>query len=444
MLKIFKEYIKNEHFLTGNQRVILAVSGGVDSVVMSELFAISGFHCAMAHCNFGLRGKESDEDEYFVRKLAKNHNFDLFVRQFNIEQVADERGISIQMAARHVRYNWFHALLDKHGFDKIATAHHINDSIETALFNFTKGVNLSGIMGVPVKNDRIIRPLSFATKADILQYAATKNLAYRQDSSNDKLAYTRNKIRHKVIPILKEINPGLEQTFGLSQKIRQASNRLLEGYVAELIQTYSNNNNQQVTIRLDQLLADQLEAELILYKIIRQYGFSFKHAIKIIELYKKKRVGRKFCNQDWILWIDRHEVLITENREKLIEREIREAEKVVEMLGTKLFVHKIDSSSLNQLSSSKDEAYLDFDKLKFPLKIRNWNEGERFMPLGMNHFKKISDFLVDIKVPRAQKQSVCVLLSADEVAWVIGYRIDERFKITPQTKNMLFIERKNE
>ncbi|WP_425392458.1 tRNA lysidine(34) synthetase TilS [Ekhidna sp.] len=421
--KQFHDFILSKQLVKKGEKLLLAVSGGVDSMVLADLFVKDGFEVALAHCNFGLRGEESDGDEAFVMEWADKRGINCFVKSFDLEG-------SIQLEARNARYQWFNELLIEHGLDKIATAHHLNDSLETVLINLSRGTGLKGLTGVPLINEKIIRPLSFASKNDIYKYAMDVGLEWREDSSNKKDDYDRNQIRHHVVPELEKVNPSLLKSFISTQERLSHANKIITNRVAEIKQRFIQDDRGGV--RIDLTWISDPSDELILAEILAEFGLNYQTAKEVFEARGKS--GKSFSSGEWFLTMDRSELFIDKGQNDTVELEISG-------LGSFDFGNASIELQLvkkdDVVFESENVAYLDYDKLRFPLSLRNWNEGDRFQPLGMNGKKKVSDFLIDIKIPLAKKHEVFVMESKGEICWVVGYRISDSFKVTNDSTSIL-------
>jgi tRNA(Ile)-lysidine synthase len=427
----FLEHLDGLGLLPGGDRLLLAVSGGLDSMVMLHLFQACGFLVGVAHANFQLRGAESEGDEQFVKNWCAVHNIPFFVQRFQTNNYAMERKLSIQMAARELRYSWFEELLKKEGFRYVATAHHLNDSLETVLINLARGTGIEGMTGIPVINGNRIRPLLFASKSEIEDYAAEMGIAWREDSSNRTDDYQRNFIRHQIIPALKKINPALEDTFRETlSKIRSELtilNHDLENWKKENWE----KEGEIIRIRKNGLLPAEGPARL--WHCIKPFGFSYAQCEDILRALHGQS-GKQFLVSDYKLVVDRDFLVIT-TENNILDEVVIAMKQEDAVLGS----YQILVKSTLELtpSSNPDMATLDADKLTFPLVWRKWKPGDYFFPLGMTHRKKISDFLIDNKISVGEKDFVTVLEAGGEIVWVVGYRIDNRYKITPQTKNAL-------
>lgn len=435
--KEFLEFVKKNHLFDRDDKVLLTVSGGLDSVVMADLFSKSGLDFGIAHCNFHLRGEESDEDELYVKGIAAKYGKPFYVNHFNTKEYSEKQGISIQMAARELRYTWFETLRETKEYAVIATAHHLDDSIETILYNFFKGSGIEGLKGIPAINGNVVRPLLFASRKNIEDYAMKNKLQWREDSSNRSSDYARNKIRNEIIPLIEEINPG----FGLS--IIRSVDRLkdigilLERYISEIRERIIRVEGENLYIKKDIIF--NLNSASLLFSIIKDYGFIYEQAGEILGRIGEQP-GKIFLSEDYMLVIDRKELIVTaKDLSPKIPYFIEEDQKFLDAPDLKLRFKKMDFIKIEKKLPS-NIVWIDFDKLFFPLKVRAWEEGDKFYPLGMKGKKKLSDFMIDIKIPLNLKRQIKVLESGQDIVWVVGLRLDDRFKLTESTRYVYQIE----
>ena len=434
MQQAFLDHINRRKLCTSSDKILLAVSGGIDSMVLLDLFLKSGFNVSVAHVNFKLRGIESDKDENFVREKCELKSIPFFTTSFDTEAFAEEKKLSIQMAARELRYTWFEKLMAENNFDCLATAHHLNDSIETAILNMVRGSGLEGWDGISETNGKVIRPLLFATREQIQNYAADNSITWREDDSNITDNYQRNFIRHQVIPLLSKLNPSLENSFHESIEKISASTELMELGMTEWKKAFTSEKNDSIYI-LKEAFGSSRFPEGLLWNLLHDFGFNFDQCAQAIRSLHGQP-GKVFYGDKYQLAIDRTHLILSSQKKEVEEVIIEEGQSEVK-LGEKVL--KLQFINSFEITKEREIAFLDADKIKFPLTWRKWTEGDYFFPLGMNHKKKISDFLIDQKVPIAQKDSVTVLESDGEIVWVVGMRIDDRFKIMPATKSILKI-----
>lgn len=424
MLTAFKSYILKENLFSEKEKILLAVSGGIDSAVMCNLFYKAKLSFAIAHCNFQLRGEESNKDEAFVKSLAKKYDVPFYSTSFFTQQFSEQNKISIQMAARDLRYQWFEQIRKEGKFKFVAVAQHKDDSIETFFINLIRGTGISGLHGILPKQDKIIRPLLFATKNEIQIFSKANNIAYREDSSNLSDKYIRNKIRHHIIPVLKEINPNAEETITKDiERIRDVESIYL-AFIENKRNELLKKEKKQVVISIESLTTLN-PLKTYLYEFLKEYQFS-PFVIDDIILSLNKQSGKEFHSPTHRLVKDRTQLIITKTGTK---------EKKINIKFT--LKERTNSFKIPTISGI---ACLDYDLLKLPLKKRVWKEGDYFYPLGMKQKKKLSDFLIDNKVSLVDKENVDVLLSGTEIVWVVGMRIDNRFKISEKTKKVYVCE----
>lgn len=401
-------------------------------MVMLHLFIEAGFQVGVAHCNFQLRGKESDGDENFVHHACQELKIPVVVKRFDTDAYAWENKLSTQMAARELRYAWFDFMLEENHYNLLATGHHFDDTIETVLLNWTKGSSLEGLTGIPVKNKRVIRPLLFATRAQVEMYAAEKGIQWREDQSNLTDDYQRNFIRHQIVPKLKEINPSLEITLHDGLEKIQGDLELIHFQTEQWKKQFLSVEGEKVTIAKKGFDSFQQGAHL-LWRCIREYGFNFEQTREVISGLHRQS-GKQFLTPTHKLIIDREKIILTPHVDFWNDTVIKDGQSQASLGSWDMDIEKI-----SDLSKSNDvfEAKLDADKIVFPLTWRKWRAGDVFYPLGMEHRKKVSDFLINNKVPVSDKDVVTVLESNGEIVWVVGYRIDNRFKITPLTTSAI-------
>lgn len=432
MLETLKQYIEQKKLIAPDDQILVAVSGGLDSMVLLHLLYTAGYKLGVAHCNFQLRGAESDGDEHFVKQYCARLGIPFFCTRFDTNNYATEHKLSIQMAARDLRYAWFNELLKKQGFAKLATAHHFSDSIETVLLNWAKGGGTESLRGIAPQRGNIIRPLLFATREQINQYAADNEITWREDISNQTDDYQRNFIRHQVIPQLKRINVSLENTL-------LASSWKIDSELAFLDKQYAawkaaNCEEVNGTLRIaKKVLTDHTIAASLLWRSVRELNLSFEMCEEVIQSLHAQS-GKQFFSSTHRLVIDRDFLIITVITNHLPEVMIEYGQTEVTM-GKRRLKIAYDVPVKPVLDSHV--AVLDFEKTKFPLCWRTWKAGDYFHPLGMEQPKKLSDFLIDNKISLAEKDEVTVLESNGEIVWVVGYRIDNRFKLTTDTQKAI-------
>ncbi len=437
MLDRFNEYIEKQGLCGFGERVLLAVSGGVDSVVMAHLFAEAGYDCAIAHCNFQLRGADSDTDEVFVRELAARLEMPVYVRHCDVEREVEEKGISVQMAARELRYEWFEALEKEHVFDAVATAHNLNDSVETCFLNLARGTGIRGITGIPPRNGKVIRPVLFASRKEIEAFASQKRLAFREDQSNRETKYQRNKIRHDVIPSMEQINPGFIDTMAGNMQRLEEVGQVMKQAVERVRNELFETDKEKILIDIARLKG-LAPVNTWLYELFSPFGFSRSQCEGIGQILDADP-GRRSISHTHQLFKDRERLILVESKNASFERYYLDSPEKLSSLPFSMDVEVVERGELEKIPSDADIACLDFDEISFPLTIRHWLHGDYFYPLGMDQIKKLSDFFVDQKVPVPEKERTWILASGKKIVWIMGRRIDHRFRITNQTKRVLLL-----
>jgi len=417
------------------KRLLLAVSGGLDSMVLLHLFKRLNYEISIAHCNFQLRGLESFEDQNFIQDYAKANGIPIFVTQFDTTAFAKDYKLSTQVAARELRYNWFYELLEKNKFDYILTAHHADDNLETFLINLTRGTGLEGLTGIPKQNDKIVRPLLSFSREEIENYAKTNTIKWREDSSNASDKYLRNKIRHNLIPILKDLNQNFLSSFQNTQNYLQEAQTMVEdASIMVYQQVAKEEENDSIHFDLKKLM--QLpNYKSYLYHWLREYGFTAWDDIYDLA---ESQSGKQVFSSDFRLLKDRDSLilspinLVNEKEEYFIDENQKEVK-----IPLNLSLSKASDISIG----SNTTIFVDEDKLQFPLILRRWDEGDVFQPFGMKgKSKKVSKLFKDEKLSLIEKENAWILCSDNQIVWVVGIRQDERFRITHTTKNLLKIQ----
>jgi tRNA(Ile)-lysidine synthase len=434
MLPQLKVHLNNNLPYLNGKKLLLAVSGGIDSVVLVELFNQLGYDIAIAHCNFGLRGEESNGDEQFIRAIGSENNIPVFVNHFDTKQYAELKKISIQIAARELRYNWFAEIMQQNGYDYLLTAHHADDSAETFLINFTRGTGIEGLLGIPQQNGNIVRPLLPFTRNEIEAYAKDNHIPWREDSSNASDKYLRNKLRHHVLPLLKELNPSFSQSFAQTIVNLRQTQALAADAAALVYEKVVIAENGQERISVPKLLLHN-NYKAYLYQWLGKYGFT--------------------------AWDDIYD-LVTAQSGKLVlsgthrllkDRELLILEPIKVDSGTVFEIKSIDEKTTHPIelrldlvesmsrNPPKNIIFVDNELIKFPLFVRRWQDGDYFCPLGMKGLKKkVSKFFKDEKMSLSDKENTWLLCTENDIIWVVGHRADNRFKVTTQTTQILKIE----
>lgn len=439
MISQFKEFIKKEKLFNAKHKILVAVSGGMDSVCMAHLFHKAGFDFGIAHCNFQLRGTESDEDEKFVSQLSKRFQAPYHIKKFDTQAYVKKYKVSVQMAARELRYSWFEKIRVKNSYDYIAVAHHQDDEIETFFINLIRGTGIAGLHGIKAKAENIVRPLMFAGRKEIEEFVKKNNILFREDSSNNSLKYLRNKIRHKLIPMIKELNPDIENAVKSGiQRIRQ-----MEAVFREIVEEKKKEIVKQEgsLVRFDiKKLLSLPHNELFLFEFLKPYHFS-GDIIGQISKGLKGTSGKIFNSFTHRLVKDRMHLILSplraanEDKKFVIPENIKKIDNPLQLKFKKLNISKNF-----EVMKDSNMAMLDFDKLSFPLMLRKWQRGDYFYPFGMKGKKKLSDFFTDNKFSLLDKENTWLLCDGDDIVWIAGYRIDNRYRITCKTKRVFIAE----
>jgi len=431
MLSSFKKYTDAKMSFLKGKPLLVACSGGVDSVVLAHLCVKAGFQAALAHCNFNLRGSESDGDEVFVKDLAKELGIACFVKRFNTEQYAKSERISIQMAARELRYQWFDEILDAKGYDYLLTAHHADDNLETFLINLSRGTGIDGLSGIPIINGKVVRPLLNFSQDGIMAYAHNEDLHWREDSSNAEHKYLRNKIRHEIVPKLKELHPTFLQNFLNTQNNLEQTKDLATNHLNEIKSQLFLQRNGDIQICITEL--EKLKPmDAYLYGLFKDYGFTEWSDVRGL---LGAMSGKEVFSKTHRLLKDRDCVLLSKIKNRVHEEYTVYLSDTVLGFPIRLTVESV----LAVEKTDKNSIYLDKEKLNFPLVLRNWEKGDYFYPFGMKGKKKLSKFFKDEKVDVLSKEKQWLLCSNDDIVWVVGKRADERFKVDASTKHILKI-----
>jgi len=421
------KYIIENQLPKNDSKILLAISGGIDSVCLAHLLIKLEYKVEFAHCNFRLRGKESDDDVLFVKNLALIYNVPFHYLSFDTEEYSNKHKISIQMAARELRYKWFKNLRKEISADYIAVAHNLDDRIETFFINIIKGTGIRGAISMRSKNNFIIRPIMFASRDEIISYAKKNKLKYREDSSNTSEKYLRNKIRHKIIPLLREMNPSIDKTIDNEISILEDTFSIYNDSIESVFKKIVvNTKNGYKILQAELLKLNPLKAYV--YEFFQRFGFTDFDAITSSI---GKESGVQFFSKSHKLLIDREYVIVEKiSKENFSEAIIKKDFNAISIpinLSFQILEERVSNFS-------NYSACFDYDKLKFPLKIRTWKAGDRFIPLGMKQYKKVSDFFIDIKLDVFSKEKTFLLCSDDKIIWIVGHRIDDSFRITTKTK----------
>lgn len=433
MLKRLEKHLQKKFSFIENKQLLIAVSGGIDSVVLTHLFHQLSYKCTLAHCNFNLRNKESDLDEEFVIGLGKELDMPVETIKFDTINYAEEKKISIQMAARNLRYNWFQKLVKKNNLDYVFTAHQKDDVLETFLINFTRGTGLDGLTGIPEINENILRPLLIFAREDITNYAAENKITWREDLSNSSTKYFRNKIRHTIVPILKELNPNLLKSFDNTLLNLKESQTLVKDRIRNLknhVITYESDGSVKISITK---ILELKNPKAHLYELLKPYGFtSWKDVINLLDA----QSGKQIFTPSHRLIKNRDELILTTftgegNNNYQINEQTVSIDSPISLKFSR--IDKLESIGFKT-------ACIDKNLLKYPLTVRNWQKGDYFYPIGMQGKKKLSKYFKDEKMSLLEKEKTWLLCSDNEIVWVIGKRLDNRYKTSDKTTNILKVE----
>ena len=473
MLTEFNRFIEKHNLINKGDKVLLALSGGVDSMVLAKLLIMSQrvsestrlqaetqshchsqshsqSHLAFAHCNFHLRGEDSNRDEKFVTDFARENNIPIFVKHFDTEAYAKENSLSIEMAARELRYDWFKELKEIHNFDKVALAHHGDDQIETFFINMLRGSGIKGLKGMKPQNDFYIRPLLFSNRNQIVTFAEENDIQWVEDYTNQETVYLRNKIRHQIIPSFDEIKHNARQSLNFSIDCLSSENELYRSLIEEKLSHIENVKGNYRFIENRHFLNNENGRQL-LFEWVRKYGFNYEQASSMYDAMRNKKSGVVFYSNANSQHPTANSIIASVQKEhvEIFEDKVGEEEHVIE------FQHLSDSATwrlgdsetwrLNISVLNKDEnfklikdastAQFDMDKIKFPLKLRHWKKGDKFKPLGMRGSKLLSDFFNDLGFTTYQKHNVWIMEDANDlILWVVGYRINDKVKILDSTR----------
>jgi tRNA(Ile)-lysidine synthase len=414
-------------------KILVAVSGGLDSMVLTNLCLKLGFKISIAHCNFCLRDSESDLDEKFVRDFAESNSVPFFSKSFQTKLHSKRYGLSIQMAARELRYEWFSYLQSKHDFDWVFTAHHTDDNIETFIINLSRGCNIHALSGIPEKNDGIIRPLLIFNRGDLLNYAIDSKLKWREDSSNSSLDYQRNRVRHSITPVLKEVFPNFNKNFNKTKKYISSSLDLINNHITNIekdIIIFSSKYEKHFDVSKIKSL---VSVKSYLYPLFFKYGFTdWNEIYNLLEAQSGKEIHSKTHRI-----IKDRKVLILVSNQILLPKE-----QIISSLEKPIYIDhmnchlKINKSSRISNNSDDNVIYIDDTQLEYPLILRPWKNGDYFFPKGFNKRKKLSKFFKDEKLSVVDKSKLMLLCSKDKIVWILGIRQDSRFIATSKSKSI--------
>lgn len=434
MLQKFQNHLLNNFQFLKGKKLLLATSGGIDSMVMLHLFQQLDFEIAIAHCNFQLRGVESFEDQKFIQDYADANAVPVYITQFDTKAFAEDYKLSTQVAARELRYNWFYELLETEKYDYILTAHHADDNLETFLINLSRGTGLDGLTGIPEQNENVVRPLLAFSQQEIEDYAKLNHIKWQEDSSNASDKYVRNKIRHHLVPMLKELNPNFLSSFHKTQNYLQEAQNMVDDAAIMVYQQVAVQEGENISFDLKKL-KKLPNYKSYLYQWLNEFGFTAWDDIYDLVV---SQSGKFVFSADYRLLKDRESLILspsdfsTEKREYFID-----ANQTVVNVPLNISFSPVADMAI----VSNKTIFVDSDKLQYPLVLRHWEEGDQFQPFGMDgKSKKISKFFKDEKLSLLEKENTWLLCSNDIIVWVVGLRQDERFKIENTTKNILKIQ----
>lgn len=432
----FQNHINTNFSFLKDKKLLLATSGGMDSMVLVHLFQKLQLNFALAHCNFQLRGTESDGDENFVINYAKQNDILCFSTKFETEKYSEINKLSTQLAARKLRYDWFNEILEQENFDYIITAHHADDVAETFMINLSRGTGLDGLTGIPSQNGNIIRPMLPFSRKEIENYVFQNNLLWREDSSNASDKYLRNKIRHHVIPVFKDINESFLQSFQNTLEYLNQEQSLVNDAVQMVYEKVVSEENNQLKINISILIQNK-NYKAYLYQWLHKYGFSaWNDVYNLVE----SQSGKQIFSPNYVLLKDRGFLILSKTQNTDIEEF-----KIDSVAELSKFPLKLTLCNLSNISNqNKNIIFVDENKIQFPLTIRKWKEGDCFYPAGMQGKKKVSKYFKDEKFTLFQKQETWILESNNQIVWIIGHRADERFKSENTTKTIIQITYNNE
>ncbi|MEZ8003086.1 MAG: tRNA lysidine(34) synthetase TilS [Patiriisocius sp.] len=433
MVTAFKKHIAAHFPALADQKILVACSGGLDSIVLLHLLQEIGLTLGVAHCNFKLRGIHSDADLSFVETIAGNLGVPVFTTVFDTKTYAKTQGVSTQVAARELRYQWFYTTATANGYDRIATGHHADDDLETFFINLSRVTGLRGLTGIASNTEQLIRPLLPFSRAQIMQFAKKEGLFWREDSSNSTRDYLRNKLRLDVIPAFKGVNKNVLHNFKQTQQHLKESQALLEDYITLVTKLVVSHKDTSFEIDIKQLHSLP-NTNSLLFELLYPYGFTdFKAIASILE----SEVGKKVLSKQYVLQKDRNHLVLT-TKEQVVDPRVYCIDAKQQSCTTPI---KLNFTEVAQVGEHEPHSfYVDAAKLTYPLKVRAWRLDDVFHPFGMKGKKKLTKFFKDEKLSLLSKNSVWVLESGDEIVWVIGLRPDDRYKVTNATNKVLKIQ----
>lgn len=434
--KVFQKI--KAHNISGSSKILCAVSGGIDSVVMLNILNDYRFDCIVAHCNFRLRGEESDADERFVKQLAEKFEFKFLCETFDTVKYAEELGISIQMAARDLRYEWFYEMAEKYNCDYIALAHNSDDQAETVITNLIRGTGIRGLTGMDFVKDKLFRPLIEISREEIEEFVEKNTINFRIDSTNATTKYSRNKIRHCIFPLMEEINPSYKNNILKSVGYLKDTEIILQAYIDLVKKDCLQYEKNKIYLDLKSLQKFVFN-DTVLFEILISIGIPKNIAADAVSLLKSQ-TGRsvRFLNIEILK--DRNKIIIDKDLKQDAFSEVNISENELSKLKEfNIHVEVFDFKENIKIKKDKDYAYIDYDKLEFPLTLRKWKDGDKFYPFGMKNTKKLSNFFIDEKLSVFEKSEILLLTSGKNIVWIVGHRIDDRYRIKSDTKKIMIL-----
>jgi tRNA(Ile)-lysidine synthase len=440
MIKEFQQFVKeNDLFNPEKDKILLAVSGGIDSMVLCDIFLKLKYNFSIAHCNFHLRGEESNRDENFVTNYAEENHIELFKTSFDTFSYMEDEKKSLEMSARDLRYEWFKKIVNENNFSYLATAHHSDDSTETFIINLLRGTGISGLHGILPKTNKIIRPLLFTTRKKITEYANENHLLHVEDSTNKDNKFTRNKIRNEIVPILREISPNFDNIIRKDIERLRETEEVFRSVIDKVKDELLIKKDDRIEIKIDKLKTLR-PIHIFLYEIFSEYGFN-EATINSIYDSLDDISGKQFYSDKYRCIKDRKSLFITKKEDDSFNTNYSiNTYQTNIVYPLRLHIEVLKDLNFIQIPKEKNVAMFDYDLLKFPLEIRHWKQGDVFVPFGMHGKQKVSDFFINLKYSIIDKENQWILLSNGEIVWIMGERIDDRFKITSKTKTIYKIE----
>ena len=434
-MKYIRRKIQQCAPLQGAKRLLVAVSGGPDSIVLLDALCRERFSVVIAHCNFHLRGDASNEDAAFVRQLAEKYQVPYCQVDFDTEKVAEERKVSIEMAARDLRYEWFEQMADEHDCDFIAVAHNADDVVETFFLNLTRGSGLQGLSGMAQLRGRVVRPLLKVSRKQIMEYIDEYDLQYRIDATNLETIYTRNKVRHDIIPQFEKLNPSFLSTMHNNMHFIASAQAIVEAYASDMYKQVAYEHDGIISFDLKRLSMCQ-GVDTLLFAWLSPYGFSSDVIMQLYRSLDDNLSGKQFFSATHRVLIEREYLELSSIKSRDAIHCVSIGQGVISLdIPFCLKINEVDITDF-ELIKSANVACLDADKLQYPLCLRRWQQGDWFIPFGMKGRKKLSDFFVDKKFSTRDKEQLWLLTSGDDIVWVVGHRVDARYAVTDKTKKV--------